>query len=79
MRIVVDELPKGCGECLFWRGAICPLLNKVSYGTGSRLRGCPLVTDKCSSYETDREEVFGEFNEEDQGWNSDGWLQAGPD
>lgn len=60
MRIVVDELPDGCGACLFWRGAMCPLLNKVSYGTGSRLKGCPLVTDKQSAYEV----LFGEEDDE---------------
>lgn len=62
MRLVVDELPCGCASCLFFGNMWCPLLRKPAPDShASRLKGCPLVTDKQSAYE---EESY-EFTEED--------------
>lgn len=44
MKLIVDKLPSGCAECLFYSGMFCQLLNKPAPdSTASRLRGCPLM------------------------------------
>lgn len=62
MRLVVDELPCGCASCLFYAGFYCPLLKKPAPDSHvSRLKRCPLVTDRQSAYET----LFEEEDDEE--------------